>query len=123
MLRRGDGPLLSKELTAFRKVVDGLVFVKPRKIFLEVPEGTFDENGNLPVNERPLRGQTAQGERVTLARSDCVPAGTTLTFVVRILGKVSFDLLTEWLSYGEDRGLGQWRNAEWGSFTYEIEKL
>jgi hypothetical protein len=122
MLRRADGTL-SKKLTAYKKVIDGLVFVRPRRIFLNVPEGTFDEDGNLPVNERPLRGQTAQGERVALARSDYVPAGTTLTFDVRVLGQVSFNLLTEWLSYGEDRGLGQWRNGGWGAFEYEIEKL
>ena len=29
-------------------------------------------------------------------------------------------LLEEWLTYGSDRGLGQWRNGGYGAFRYEI---
>lgn len=115
MLRRASGTK-SKALTAYRKVIDGLVFVYPRQILLD----THGEE--LGVLERPLRAQTAQGERVALARSDTCPIGTTLEFTLEILGGVSQVLLKEWLDYGKRRGLGQWRNASWGRFSYELTK-
>lgn len=106
----------SSKLTAFKKVIDGLVFVEPRQIPLVLPNG----NG-LGVLERPLRAQTAQGERVTLARSDTCPVGTTMKFSILVLGGVSESLLMEWLDYGRFKGLGQWRNASYGRFSCEVE--
>jgi hypothetical protein len=114
MLRRAPDTG-SKKLTAYRKVIDGLVFVEPRAIVLNVPEGV-----EMSILERPLRAQTAQGERVALARSDTCPVGTSIEFKLLILGGVSKALLTEWLEYGQLRGLGQWRNAGYGRFTYEL---
>lgn len=113
MLRRVKGTQSSK-LTAYKKVIDGLVFIEPRKIPLNL------NGGEMGINERPLRAQTAQGERVSLARSDTCPVGTTIEFTVVIMGGVSEKLLLEWLDYGAYRGLGQWRNGGWGTFEYEI---
>jgi hypothetical protein len=113
MLRRVPGTASAK-LTAYKKIVDGLVFVTPRLIPLTV-------NGELGILERPLRAQTAQGERVSLARSEMAPAGSTLTFAVSVLGKdVDETVLREWLDYGALRGLGQWRNGGWGRYTYTL---
>jgi len=117
MLRRASNTKSSK-VSAYKKVIDGLVFVSPRQIPFVLPAGE-----GLGVLERPLRAQTAQGERVALARSDTCPAGTQITFIVSILGSVSQALLKEWLDYGELRGLGQWRNAGYGAFVYEMVKL
>ncbi len=117
MLRRASGTRSSK-VTAYKKVIDGLVFVTPRKIPLVLPEGA-----EMGVLERPLRAQTARGERVALARSDTCPPGTTLEFTVTVLGKVTKVLLSEWLDYGALRGLGQWRNGGYGRFEYELTKL
>lgn len=103
----------SAKLTAYKKVIDGMLFIEPRWIPLVV-------NGETFVLERPLRAQTAQGERVALARSVAAPAGSTLEFDVLILGGVSKALLEEWLTYGRLRGMGAWRNGGWGSFVYEI---
>jgi hypothetical protein len=104
-------------LSAHKKLIDGLVFVAPRRIPLHLPPGQ-----TLGVLERPLRAQTAQGERVALARSDTAPAGTTLSCEVMVLGKdVSKKVLESWLDYGRFRGLGQWRSASWGRFDHTIE--
>jgi hypothetical protein len=116
MLRRVPGTK-SEKLTAFKKIIDGLVFVEPRQIPLN-----FNGAG-MGVLERPLRAQTAQGERVTLARSDTCPAGTTMEFTIEILGGLDEKTLREWLNYGKRRGLGQWRNGGYGSFTYEMEEV
>jgi len=106
----------SAKLTAFKKVIDGLVFIEPRQIPLVLPDGS-----SLGILERPLRAQTAQGERITLARSDTCPVGTMMDFTILVLGGVSEALLMEWLDYGKWKGLGQWRNAAWGRFSYEVE--
>jgi len=117
MLRRVEGTL-SKKTKAYKKIIDGLVFVEPRQIALILPEGA-----EMGVLERPLRAQTAQGERIALARSDTCPAGTMMFFTVELVGAVTETLLMEWLDYGSKRGLGQWRNAGYGRFEYEIEKV
>ena len=112
MLRKIKGTK-SSEIKAFKKEIDGLIFPFPRKIRIEL-SGPM---GNL---QRPLRASTAQGERVALANSETVPAGSTITFSVKCLVDSQIDLVKEWLDYGELRGLGQWRNAGYGRFTYEV---
>lgn len=113
MLRRVKGTL-SSGIKAYKKEIDGLVFVTPRQIRLNLPAGA-----GLGFNERPLRAQTAQGDRIALARSHTCPSGTTLSFKVTVLGgNIDENTLSEWFNYGELRGLGQWRNAGWGSFTW-----
>lgn len=112
MLRRVEGTKSSK-LTSYKKVVDGLVFVRPRTI----PIVTSAEVGIL---ERPLRAQTAQGERVALARSEMIETGATITFTLELLSGNLEPAVREWLDYGESRGLGQWRNGGYGTFTYQM---
>ena len=112
MLRKVTGTRSSK-LKAYKKEIDGLIFPEPRKIRIAL-SGPM---GNL---QRPLRASTAQGERVALANSETVPAGSTIIFSVLCLEDSAIDLVKEWLDYGRLRGLGQWRNAGYGRFTYEV---
>ena len=116
-LRRVSGTRSSK-LTAYKKVINGLVFVYPRFIPLVLPEGI--ETG---TNVRPLRASTPKGDRVAIADSDTVPAGTTMELELHVLGVVTKVLLEEWLDYGVLSGLGQWRSAGFGRFTYTMGKL
>lgn len=104
----------SSALKAYKKEIDGAIFVYPRKIKLTMPEG-----GEIGVCQRPLRAQTMQGERVALASSETVPAGTTLTFTVQFLNKADVAPCVEWLNYGALRGLGQWRNSGKGRFLWD----
>lgn len=119
---RRDAQWLSKKLRAHKKVIDGLLFVEPRKLMLDLHGQQVDKSENFP-NKRPLRGQTALGERISIARSHSCPPGTTVEFTLLILGQITEALLDEWLDYGSFKGLGCWRNASWGRFTYEMEKL
>lgn len=116
MLARAEGTLSSK-LKAYKKIIDGLVFVDERtaKLHLSGPVGEL---------QRPLRAQTAQGERIALSFSESVPAGSWLEFHVEVLADkvVTEDLLREWLDYGRRRALGQWRNAGYGTVEYEMKK-
>ena len=108
----------SGKLTAYKKVIDGMIFPQPRMITIHIPDG--DEIGYC---ERPLRAQTAQGERVALAISEEVPAGSWLEFDVVCLDDGHIPAVLEWLDYGQLRGLGQWRNSGKGRFTYVIEEV
>lgn len=112
MLARVPGTR-SNKLKAYKKVIDGLLFVTPRKIHLQLPKG-----GTLGECQRPLRAQTAQGERVALAHSQTAPAGTTIEFALGLLDETHEKLVEEWLDYGQLRGLGQWRNSGKGKFSW-----
>lgn len=116
MLRMAPGTASAK-LKAYKKRIDGLIFVKPRRIFLILPRGV-----ELTWNERPLRAETAQGPRVCLARSEQAPAGTRIECEINLLDQSLEAIVHEWLDYGALCGLGQWRNGSYGRFEWkEIE--
>lgn len=118
-LRRADGEeTLSARIKAYKSVIDGCVFVYPRRVRLVIPEG-----GKPGMMERPLRAETPLGPRITLAKSETLPPGTKLTFEVVTLKAHFEETLREWLDYGALRGLCQWRNAGYGRFTYVMESV
>mgnify|MGYP001070201268 CR=1 FL=1 len=97
------------------KAIDGLIFVYPR----EIP---YDLHGlKMGYCERPLRASTPQGERVSIAKSESVPAGSTAEFEIECLDPGLEAMVRECLNYGTKRGLGQWRNS--GKGRYEWEEL
>jgi hypothetical protein len=104
----------SAGLKAYRKIIDGTIFVFPRKIFINL-------EGKIGDCQRPLRASGPQGERVALAHSETVAAGSRIEFVVELLDERYVPLIKEWLDYGKLRGLGQWRNSGKGRFTYEAK--
>lgn len=100
-------------LKAYKKAIDGLIFVSPR----EIP---YDLHGlKMGFCERPLRAQTPMGERVSIAKSETVPAGSTIEFEVNCLDPKLEDVVRECFDYGTLRGLGQWRNSGKGRFEWE----
>ena len=101
------------KITAYKKVIDGLIFVQPRMIPIHF-------NGEMTECQRPLRAQTAQGERVSLANSEQIPAGSTCEFEILLMDDSHEKAVLEWLNYGALRGIGQWRNSGKGRFSYEI---
>ena len=117
-LRSVPGTEASK-IKNYKKKLDGLLFVSPRRIRLQLPEGT-----SVGDCQRPLRAETMRGERVALANSETVPAGTVLEFEVSVLDKSLIDFVYEALDYGELSGIGQWRNSGKGRFVWdEAEKI
>lgn len=102
------------KVKAYKKEIDGLIFVYPRQIPFDLHGGKMD------ICQRPLRAQTAQGERVALASSETVPAGTTMEFEIKCLLDTHVNAVIEALEYGAMRGFGQWRNSGKGRFSYEI---
>jgi hypothetical protein len=104
-----------KKLTSYKSKIDGGLFVEPRQLILELPEG--EETG---LCCRPLRASTMQGERVTIARSESAPVGTSLECYIKVMNPEIKKKLFEYLDYGYYNGLGQWHNAGKGKFSYEI---
>ena len=114
VLRKVTGSKCSK-VKAYKKEIDGLLFVYPRQIPIIMPESGF-----VSSCERPLRAQTPQGERVALANSETVPAGSYIDVEIECMTDSVYDLVLECLDYGKRRGIGQWRNSGKGRFTYEV---
>lgn len=123
MLQRMRGEKCSKEsckLKAYKKIVDGCI--EPigniedysRKIPIVIAKGTEIEDF-----QRPLRAQTAQGERIALANSEKISEKATAEFYVET-PDAYVPAVHEWLRYGRKHGLGQWRNAGFGRFEYEL---
>lgn len=102
----------SAKIKAFKKEIDGLVFINERKI-------PFENYGEIGECQRPLRASTAQGERIALAHSETVAAESQIEFTIVCLKDDMIKAVKEWLDYGKYRGLGQWRNSGKGKFTWE----
>lgn len=111
---------VSGNVRNLRSKVNSLVFVSPRLIRINGPDDA-DVRDLLDYLERPLRAQTAQGDRVALARSEMLPEGCSVTFGLEVLpGEISQGVIEDLLDYGFYSGLGQWRNGGWGNFRYEL---
>ena len=110
-----EGGKACAALKAYKKAIDGLLFVSPRKIPVNLP-------GEIGFCSRPLRAMTMQGERVSLAKSETCPAGSTIEFEITCLDKNLEKMVVECLNYGSMRGLGQWRNSGKGVFSWEEVK-
>lgn len=95
----------------FKRVVDNYIFVSPRKLRL------YGELG--PICTRPLRADTMRGERVSLASSETMVAGTSFECRVDVMVPAMDELVRSALNYGQFKGLGQWRNSGKGRFTWE----
>lgn len=116
-------------LTAHVKGIDNYVFFEENDIkIMRGGEQIMEPDDYL---ERPLRGETAQGPRVALAKSEQIHPEWYIDITVKVLtnektsskakGKpITMDVIEELLAYGELKGLVQWRNAGYGSFTFEV---
>lgn len=112
MLRRYSGSASAK-IKAFKKIIDGNIFIEERKIEINTDKP-------ITLKQRPLRASTPKGDRVALASSEVIAAGATMEFTILLLDDGLKEVVKEWLNYGRWHGMGQWRNASWGRFTYEI---
>lgn len=101
-------------MKAFIKEIDLRIAVSPRFIDLNLPEGEA-----IGVLERPLRASGPSGERTALAKSETIPEGTTCEVTFRCETKDGLALVIECLNEGKVHGTGQWRNAGYGTFTWE----
>jgi hypothetical protein len=113
---------LSSKVKAYKKYIDGRIFVEPRQIPFVFGE-PYADGKYISSCQRPLRASTPQGERNSLANSESIKAGASIEFEVKCLNEEDIDWVKELLEYGKLRGLGQWRNSGKGRFKVEyLEK-
>ena len=131
MMNRIPSSETKKTLKAFLQVINGNIFIKAdvpddiksaterrkvsRQTLLNIPDGA-----QMNKCQRPLRAQTAQGERVSLACSETIPAGTTCEFTICLMDAKLEKVVAEWLDYGEEHGTLQWRNSGKGTFVWDL---
>lgn len=103
-----------EKMAAYKRIIDGVIFIKERTIPMTLPKGE-----KVTHCTRPLRTSGPSGERVALACSEQVPAGTTMELTIQVLDDSYMKNVIKWLDYGAFKGLGQWRNSGKGRFTWE----
>lgn len=120
----------SAGLKAYKKVIDGGIFISPRRIAIEMPEFwyEYDNSGSLvkhksdPANlaflSRPLLTSGPSGTNTAIARSEIIPAGSRIKFCIEYVDPSMKETIIEWLNYGTQHGLGAWRNSGRGSFVW-----
>lgn len=74
----------------------------------------------IDLYQRPLRAQTPTGPRVCIAGSERMKAPLSLDVSFVITDDVKDEWVVAVLDRGIFKGLGQFANSQWGSFTYEI---
>lgn len=111
--QKDDSPC--KKFTAYKGKIDGNFMILENFTDLTLPEG-----GEISVLQRPLRGDTAQGPIVSLASSECAPAGTSCEFTLAIDAKEFVKYAIECFDKGIFNGTGQWRSGGKGRFLYEV---
>lgn len=116
--KKGKAVNESSKITQYKKVIDGLIFVQPRKIPFKIGD-RFATPEDLTMCQRPLRAQTMRGERVALACSEEIPKGASISFVVVCQSDDHVPAVVEWLKQGFMRGLSQWRNSGKGRFVFK----
>jgi hypothetical protein len=99
----------------YKRTIDLCVFVGPRMIPIQTTEPVY-------FIERPLRAETQKGERMALARSEAVAAGSSIEFTLSVMRKDLWDAIEWILAFGEYQGISQWRNSGKGRFTWEEVK-
>lgn len=116
----------SAGLKAYKKVIDGGVFVFPRRLAIKTAPFYITDEGDfipcdptaLQVLQRPLRIQDQKGERTAIAASEVVPAGSRIKFGIAVTDPKFMAGVYEWLNYGSEHGLGAWRNSGKGIFRW-----
>lgn len=104
--------------------VDNLILITPPYLRFGMEGKPCDQASG--ILERPLRAMTMQGPRESVTASEYIAEGWTLTFDVTLLQNMptnkskalTFDAIEQALEYGTFKGLGQWRNAMNGRFTF-----
>ena len=113
------------KITAYKSKIDTLLFCEPRYIpICRDGKALMDED---EVLERPLRAQTPLGPRSALQASEQINDPWEVTIELTLLpnaatakgSALSWDVIEEALNYGAYHGIGQWRNADYGRFTWE----
>jgi hypothetical protein len=117
----------------FKRAVDTMLFAAPRKVFFHDPKGNRLDGTKLETHTRPMRVSTMRGDRVCLATSQMIPAGTEIAFRVEWFVnaapaqakgrlRINEELIRAALDLGVYYGFSQWRGGGFGRFIWKEAK-
>ena len=112
--RSAKGEFYAKEsckIKAYKKVIDCNIEPAGDKCMNRMIPIVIAQNTEIDDFQRPLRAQTAQGERIALANSERISERATAEFYV-VTPDAYVGAIYEWLECGYMHGLGQWRNGQ-----------
>ena len=94
------------------------VFVAPKEVPLELPEGEV-----VTIVDRPPHLVKVNGYKVETvkATSEAAPIGTQVRCELLVYPGVEEDILITLLDYGRLKGMGLGRNQGYGRFEYKLE--
>lgn len=99
-----------------RQWVDRHVFVTPRWIPIEIPEGS-----EMGIYERPITIDAFPKTITTIKVSETVPAGSVIKFAIQLNDEDDEKYVLKCLEYGWKHGFGQDRNGSWlGTFNFDV---
>lgn len=118
---------LQKQLgvKSYKSKVDKYLFVYPRRIpLLRNGMPIYEEDDEY---ERPLRADTPKGPRVGLQSSERIDTPWSIDIEIRLIANdktaksesLTWKAVETALDYGALSGLGQFRNASYGTFSWE----
>ena len=87
------------------------------------PKQYIPVDGAIDILERPLQCQTMQGPRVSIASSERIKAPVSIEFNLVTTDEVEEKTLELIFERGMFKGISQWANAQYGTFTYKIHPL
>lgn len=117
-----------------RSKLDNYLLVEPRRIYIRDAAGAILTKADHRI-ERPLRAMTMQGPRVSLACSEVVEPGRTVSYTVDFLpylkrgsGKeakaADIDEFVKMIvAFAQRKGRGQWRNGGNGKFSAVVKPV
>jgi hypothetical protein len=94
-------------------------FIGERIAFKSIYFNFLDEI-DMDIYERPIRVMTMQGPRVSLASSERIKAPQRVIIEFMTTDDVKEEYIEKSLERGLFKGLGQFSNAQWGTFTFKI---
>lgn len=113
LLQKKDGSNYSGDAKYKKWIGDRIMFDRQYYVLAENVDG---------IMERPLRAETQMGPRVAITASELIKGpGRSIAFSLTTTDDVDKSLMDQILSRGMFRGIGQWNNAQWGTFEFELE--
>ena len=114
-----------RDIGTYKSKVDTLMFVEP--MFIPLLKNGAPVMEEDEMFERRLRAETPMGPRNALQSSEMIYDPWSVELEITLFPNkssakkenLSWDSIEAALEYGKFHGIGQWRNADYGKFTWE----
>jgi hypothetical protein len=113
LLKKSSGEAYSSDDSYRRWIGERLCFLQQY----------FPLTGVVDALSRPIRVMTPQGHRVSITSSERVKAPSSIMVEFQTTDDVQKEWIEKVLNRGMFKGISQWANAQYGTFTYEMMQV